>query len=505
MSYVLTAPDLLASAATDVDGIAATLQVANSAAAALTSGLLAAAQDEVSAAIAKVFSAYGQEYQAAIAQASAFHTEFTRALAAAGAAYAQAEAANASMITAGVSDALTAITTPIQSLLGPAAIGTGGAGSAGALTAVSSTLMADPVVALIMGGTSVPLPGPGYVSDINNNYIQPLFSGAIPQALFTPEQFWPVTPGLGNLTFNQSVAQGVTLLNDAINTQLALGNKVVAFGYSQSATIVNNEILALMAMGTGAPDPGDLSFIMVGAPNNPDGGLLARFPGFYIPFLDVSFNGATPAANPYPTSIFTAQYDGIAHAPQYRLNILSDINAIMGYFYVHGNYPDLMSGQAIQLPTSPGYTGNTDYYMYLTQDLPLVQPIRDIPYAGPPLADLIQPQLRVLVDLGYSDYGPGLSYADVPTPAGLLSVPNPFAVSYYLLKGSLQAPYGAAVEIGVEAGLLGPESFPDTYPWVPSLNPGLNFYLGQPSVTLLSLLSGGLGDIFHLIPPPVFP
>lgn len=93
----------------------------------------------------------------------------------------------------------------------------------------------------------------------------------------------------------------------------------------------------------------------------------------------------------------------------------------------------------------------------------------------------------------------------MPTPAGLLSVPNPFAVSYYLLKGSLQAPYGAAVEIGVEAGLLGPESFPDTYPWVPSLNPGLNFYLGQPSVTLLSLLSGGLGDIFHLIPPPVFP
>ncbi|VBA49872.1 PE family protein PE3 [Mycobacterium pseudokansasii] len=51
----------------------------------------------------------------------------------------------------------------------------------------------------------------------------------------------------------------------------------------------------------------------------------------------------------------------------------------------------------------------------LTQDLPLLQPIRDIPFIGPPIADIFQPNLRVLVDLGYSSYGPGLSYADIPT------------------------------------------------------------------------------------------
>ncbi|CKV30505.1 PE family protein [Mycobacterium tuberculosis] len=56
----------------------------------------------------------------------------------------------------------------------------------------------------------------------------------------------------------------------------------------------------------------------------------------------------------------------------------------------------------------------------------------------------------------------------------------------------------------MEAGLIGPEWFPDSYPWVPSINPGLNFYFGQPQVTLLSLMSGGLGNILHLIPPPVF-
>ncbi|BBX75412.1 PE-PPE domain-containing protein [Mycobacterium shinjukuense] len=502
MSHVLTAPEMLAAAATEVEGIAATLAAANAAAAGPTSCLLAAAGDEVSAAAAALFSAYAQEYQAAVQQAGVFHSQFTQALAAAGGAYAQAEAANAALVTG----ASTALAAPIQSLLGSAPVGAAGSSGISAAGSLRSALLADPVVALILGGTNNPEPGLEYVADINTKFIQPLFPGAFAKGLFTPEQFWPVTPDLGNMTFNQSVTEGVTLLRNAVNAELAANQNVVAFGYSQSATIINNYINSLMAMG--APNADDLAFVMIGSGNNPVGGLLARFPGFYIPFLDVPFNGATPANTPYETYIYTAQYDGIAHAPQYPLHILSDINAFMGYFFVHGSYPDLMANQlddAVLLPTSPGYTGNTQYYMFLTQNLPLLEPIRAIPYAGPPIADLFQPQLRVLVDLGYADYGPGGMYADIPTPAGLFSIPNPFAVTYYLIKGSLQAPYGAVVEIGVEAGLLGPEWFPDTYPWVPSINPGLHFYFGQPQVTLLSVLSGGLGDILELIPPPMIP
>lgn len=507
MTYVRTAPELLATAATEVNGIASAINVANAAAAGRTSAVAAAAADEVSAAAAVLFTTYAQEYQAVIKQAGVFHSAFTQTLASAANAYTHVEAAS----TAAMSNAHDALNAPIQSLLGrpsvSPAVSAGGSSFGGALAPVQSAALADPVVALIMGHTSLPLPGPEYLTNINDNYIQPLYPGAVGQAVFTPEQFWPVTSDIGNLTYNQSVAQGVSLLHNAITTELAAGNKVVVFGFSQSAAIANNEIVALMAMTSGAPDPADLSFVLVGHPNNPDGGILSRFPGFYIPILDVSFTGAAPADSPYPTSIYTAQYDPIAHTPQYPLHILSDINAIMGYFYVHNTYPDLTLAQldnAVPLPTSPGYTGNTEYYMLLTQDLPLVQPIRDIPFVGPPLADLIQPQLRVLVDLGYPDYGPGGNYADVPTPAGLFSVPNPFAVSYYLLKGSLQAPYGAAVGIGVEAGLIGPEWYPDTYPWVPSASPGLNFHFGQPQVTALSVLSGALGDVFRLIPPPVF-
>jgi len=340
------------------------------------------------------------------------------------------------------------------------------------------------------------------VKSVYNAYIKPnpSFSSAIPQGLFTPEDTWPT---FGNLTYDQSVARGVPLLNNKLNSLLSNpSNSALVFGYSESATIATNEITALMAAGS--PYQGQLSFMLIGDPNNPVGGILERFPGFYIPFADLAFNGATPPNSPYPTSIYTIQYDGIADAPQYPLNVLSDVNAVMGFFFVHFTYPDLTAtqvGNAVLLPTSPGYTGHTQYFMLTTQNLPLLQPIRNIPYAGPPIADIFQPDLRVIVDQGYADYGPGGNYANIPTPAGLFVVPNPFTMVPDLLLGAVQGPYGAAVEIGVEAGLASPSLFPTSYPWVPSLDPHLNFSFGQSSTTGLSVLAGIVGNELHNIPP----
>jgi hypothetical protein len=501
MSYLISAPQALAFAATDVESIGSAIGRAGSNAAAPTTGLLAAAQDEVSGAIANLFGAYGQQYQALLARAANFHNQFTQALAAAGSAYAETEAGNTALV-AGISNEVTA---PIRTLLGQAPVAAGGSAGTGPVPSVVTSASGDPLYALIMGGTNDPQPDPTYVTNVYNAYIKPnpLFSSAIPQGLFTAEEFWPVTPQLGNLTFDQSVIVDDASLNAAITSLLSNpSNKAVVFGYSQSATVATNEITALMAAGS--PYQGQLSFILTADPNNPVGGILERFPGFYIPFLDVDFNGATPPNSPYPTTIYTAQYDGIADAPQYPLNVLSDVNAFMGYFYVHGTYPDLTATQvsnAVPLPTSPGYTGQTQYYMLMTQNLPLLQPIRDIPYAGPPIADIFQPDLRVIVDQGYADYGPGGTYANIPTPAGLFSVPDPFTIIPDLALGAVQGPYGAIVEIGVEAGLTSPSYFPTTYPWTPSIAPHLNISLGQSSTTLLSLISGAAGDVLHLIPP----
>ncbi|WP_263988142.1 PE family protein, partial [Mycobacterium conspicuum] len=92
-------PDIIACAATDLAAVGSALAGAHASAAAPTVGILAAAQDEVSSAIAAVFSSYAVEYQRINQDAAAYHAKFVRALDTAASAYAGAEAANASALS----------------------------------------------------------------------------------------------------------------------------------------------------------------------------------------------------------------------------------------------------------------------------------------------------------------------------------------------------------------------------------------------------------------------
>ncbi|EUA93060.1 PE family protein [Mycobacterium ulcerans str. Harvey] len=76
MSYVFAAHELMAVAAGELNDIGALVGSANTAAAASTTDLMAAAGDEVSLAIARVFGAYGRDYQAFGVQAAEFHERF---------------------------------------------------------------------------------------------------------------------------------------------------------------------------------------------------------------------------------------------------------------------------------------------------------------------------------------------------------------------------------------------------------------------------------------------
>ncbi|WP_276010745.1 PE family protein, partial [Mycobacterium bohemicum] len=100
MTFLTTTPDILATAATDLAGIGSTLDAAHAAAAAPTTAILAAAQDEVSTEIAAVFSWYAIEYQYLGRNAAAVHAQFVEALEAAAGSYAGAEAASASVLAA---------------------------------------------------------------------------------------------------------------------------------------------------------------------------------------------------------------------------------------------------------------------------------------------------------------------------------------------------------------------------------------------------------------------
>jgi len=125
MSFVFAQPELVSAAASDLANINSTLSEVNIAAAAPTTGVLAAGADEVSEAIAAVFGAHAQGYQALSAQATAFHTQFVQALNAGAQSYAAAEAANASPLQALQQALLGVVNAPTEAVLGRPLIGNG--------------------------------------------------------------------------------------------------------------------------------------------------------------------------------------------------------------------------------------------------------------------------------------------------------------------------------------------------------------------------------------------
>lgn len=454
MSFLVAVPDLLATAAQDLAGIGSTISTA---AAAVTLHLAPAAADEVSEQIAALFGAHADAYQVVSARAAAFHDAFVRAVNVGAASYASTDAASA-------------------------------AGTA-----------------FIMGGTGNPQPAPAYVAAINNAFIAPFvaanpaFAGLTAFGLYTPEGGIPL---LSPVSYDQSLIQGQLILNNAVMS-LPPGTKNLVFGYSQSASIASAQMKALAALPASMrPSPDDLAFMLVGNPDNPNGGMSTRLP-FNIPILGpilgMSSFGPTPPDTPYPTYIYTGQYDNVAHFPQYPLNIVSTVNAVLGNLYVHPYYTSLTPEQvqnAVPLGTTPGYYENggvTRYYMFPTQNLPLVEPLRGIPVLGNPLAELLQPNLRVLVDLGYNPNG----YADVPTPAQLVpgfspiedlvnvlrpalndvgiyppAYPvspnpdfNPFTIAGLLATGTQQGVTNALVSMGV----LPASAYSTTYPGIASV------------------------------------
>ena len=95
---MLAVPELIATAATDIAGIGSTLTAAHAVAAGPTTAIIPAAADEVSGAVAHLFSAHGAGFQALAGKAVAFHDQFVENLKAGAASYTGAEAVNASAL-----------------------------------------------------------------------------------------------------------------------------------------------------------------------------------------------------------------------------------------------------------------------------------------------------------------------------------------------------------------------------------------------------------------------
>ncbi|MBW0017678.1 MAG: PE-PPE domain-containing protein [Mycobacterium sp.] len=464
MTFVTVPPHLLVAAAADVTGIGSVINDAAVAAAEPTTGVVPAASDEVSTATSTLFGAYAQDFQAMIKQASAFRDKFAQALSSAFGGYTETEAANAAAN-----------------------------------------------VTLVMGGSGNPIPPLSYVNAVVAKYITPNFPGftvADAQALFTPEAFYPLT-GIKDLVPNVSVARGVTILDNAIQQQLSLGNHVAVLGFSQSSIIASLEMENLDPSGTPSSLP--VVFTLLGDPMNPNGGLLARFPGLTMPSLGFTFYGATPD-NDFPTNIYTIEYDGFADFPQYPINVLADLNALAGIYYVHGTYADLTPGQinsAIPLTNTVGPT-LTHYYMIPNPHLPLLEPLRAIPVVGNPVADLLEPDMRILVNLGYGspDQGWSTGPPNVPTSFGLFPPINAGEVLGDLATGTQQGIGAFVSDVGAQgSGLsLSGVSQPLSVIQPPSLSappsiPGVIGSLQATNTSVTNAISSALSTGYSVLLP----
>ncbi len=302
----------------------------------------------------------------------------------------------------------------------------------------ATTTVALTGTALYLGGTGHPLTVPadttdyirGYIDWANYNFVAPsqLCPWCTAVGVYGPEQFWPIT-GLRDMSYDASVAIGLDNLDACLRgkpctvtdppytssgARVLTDSSYTVFSYSQSGAIAGLEKSDLIAH----PPSGTVNFVFVSNPGRPNGGILERFVGAYVPILDVTFTGATVTNSPQPTPLTTVdavhQYDPVADFPTNPLNLLSLVNSLLGFAYEH---PEGHSGA----PLLQGQYQDSTYYLIQTDTLPLLRPLTIVPFLGSLLATTMDPPLRVLVETGYNrTINPG-----APTTAKYLYFPNP--------------------------------------------------------------------------------
>ena len=213
-------------------------------------------------------------------------------------------------------------------------------------------------------------------------------------------------PATTNLSGSRDA--GAIALNDLILLHAADQSIIVA-SYSEGTLVAEKQKRNLQMLTEGFPDPNQLSFVSIASPFAGNGGIFARFPGVGIPGVVDPMGPAVPSR--YATTYHTNQYDTYGDFPAY-FNPLALLNAALGIRYTHPDpaYDPLSPNAPRYVTTVPKGGGNTEtYILYYTKQLPLLGPLRDIAaFTGTtaftePFLSAIEPLLRVLVDMAYTD------------------------------------------------------------------------------------------------------
>jgi len=393
VSYVIATPDFLTAAAGDLAALGSTVTAAGAAAAHSTTSLLAAAEDEVSTAVATLFSAFGREYQAVAERASQYQERLMLRLAATANAYQATELANATQAQAMPNAAAaTRITVP----------------GAGPLY-LPNFITRFPYLGQLFYADSVP--GPGSVSilqgyDLINHAIgQNWFPGSLAQVLNYPASMGILSGSLAAPDVNDAVAFGQRALNDQIINAVVNGNgsPVRIAALSEGTLVVSRELAYLATNPAAAPPPGALQFALFGSPEL--GVMRTYLPdGFTLPIVNYTVQGLP--STQYDVSVVFAQYDGWANPPDRPWNIPAVVNSLFATLYNHNTSSLTSMSNVVELSsvgTSLGGTITT--YMIPSPTLPMLVPLQQLGVPQP-IVDNLNTFLQPLVNSGYSSLAP---------------------------------------------------------------------------------------------------
>lgn len=243
-----------------------------------------------------------------------------------------------------------------------------------------------------------------------------------------------------SLNLDRSVRVGMPVLHQELATT---SGTVLVAGYSLGALLVE-QLKRDVAAADDPPSPLDLSFLQIATPFVPNGGIFARFPGIAIPNVVSPMGPGQPTQ--YDTTYIVNEYDLWGDFPAY-FNPVAIVNAVLGHNYAHvDNWYDAVDptdpDNHVKTVTDPISGGTDTYILVPAPHLPLLGPLRDIAYhlgvSAPAerLLGLVEPLLRVIVDMGYTDrlnLNP-----EVRTPFSLITPPHKFVEALNAVPGALR-------------------------------------------------------------------